>query len=120
MIKLNRVIGPGLLAALVGLSGCLVGGSSQVRHEGNFVADSTLERIEPGKTQQSWVLATLGSPSEKTEVAPNHELWKYSYKEVKNSSGYVFLIFGGCDSKETSGRVFVELEDGVVTKTWRG
>src|SRR5262245_47774979 len=117
---ITRVIGPSLLAAVLGLSGCLVGGSSQVRREGSFVADSTLNRIEPGKTQESWVLATLGHPTEKTEVAPNHELWKYCYKEVKNSSGYIFLIFGGCDSKETSGNVFVELEDGVVTKTWRG
>ena len=117
---LNRFIGLSLIAGLVGLSGCLVGGSSHVRREGSFVADTTLQRIEPGKTQESWVLATLGSPTEKTAVAPNHELWKYSYKEVKNSSGYIFLIFGGCDSKETGGKVFVELQDGVVTKTWRG
>src|SRR5262245_38036865 len=111
---LNRFIGLSLIVGLVSLCGCLVGGRSPVRREGSFVADTTLQRIEPGKTQEAWVLATLGQPTQKTEVAPNHELWKYSYKEVKNSSGYIFLIFGGCDSKETSGKVFVELQDGVV------
>jgi outer membrane protein assembly factor BamE (lipoprotein component of BamABCDE complex) len=120
MIAMTRIIGLVLGMSLLGSSGCLVGGSSSVRRQGSYVADTTLSRIEPGKTQESWVLATLGQPSEKTELAPKHELWKYSYKEVKNSSGYVFLIFGGSDSKETSGKVFVELQDGVVTKTWRG
>jgi outer membrane protein assembly factor BamE (lipoprotein component of BamABCDE complex) len=116
----TRIIGPTLIAGLISLGGCLVGGSSSIKREGTYVADTTLNHIEPGKTEQSWVLATLGQPTEKTEVAPKHELWKYSYKEVKSSSGYVFLIFGGSDRKETNGKVFIELQDGVVTKTWRG
>ena len=120
MLGTNSIIGLGLIAGFMTLSGCLVGGSSEVRQEGSYVADSTLSHIEPGKTNDAWVLATLGNPTEKTELAPNRELWKYRYKEVKSSSGYVFLIFGGSDCKETRGQVFVELQDGVVTKTWRG
>ncbi|HEY7086712.1 MAG TPA: outer membrane protein assembly factor BamE [Tepidisphaeraceae bacterium] len=116
----RRIIGLMVLVGLTGLTGCLVGGSSEVRREGTYVADTTLGNIEPGKTQTSWVLATLGQPSEKTQIDPNRELWKYCYKETRNSSGFVFLIFGGSDSKVTDGRVFIEFQDGVVTKTWRG
>jgi outer membrane protein assembly factor BamE (lipoprotein component of BamABCDE complex) len=109
-----------LLLATVGLNGCLVGTSSDVHREGNYVADATLKSIEPGKTTATWVQATLGEPSERTQVEPKHEIWKYRYREVKDSAGYIFLIFGGNDKKVTTDQVFVEIEDGVVTKTWRG
>ena len=39
--------------------------------------------------------------------------------ERKVSSGAVFLIFGGHDEKETTGRAHVQLKDGVVVKKWR-
>jgi len=118
-------IGKGLfIGAILGLLGmnlgCLFGGSSTVHREGSYVSDSTLSSIQPGKTTQAWVLATLGEPSKKTEIEPGHELWKYDYKEKKESDGYVFLVFAGSGSEVIDGRVFVELKDGVVTKSWRG
>ncbi len=118
-------IGKGLCAAFVAVVvfvniGCLVGGNSTTKREGNYIAESTLQTIEPGKTTKAWILATLGEPTSKTEVEPGHEVWKYSYKETKDSGGYVFLLFAGGDKKITDGNVFVEMKDGTVTKTWRG
>jgi outer membrane protein assembly factor BamE (lipoprotein component of BamABCDE complex) len=117
--------GRGLLTAVavIGLSmsmGCLFGGSSSVKREGSYVAPETLNRIEPGKSKKAYVVALLGQPTEKKEIEPGHELWKYTYKEKAESSGYVFLIFGGSDEKETGGKVFVEFTDDTVSKTWRG
>jgi outer membrane protein assembly factor BamE (lipoprotein component of BamABCDE complex) len=109
-----------LCAGILGLSGCLVGGSSSVHREGSYISEDTLRQVEPGKTSESWVLATLGKPTEKSEIANGYELWKYSYKETKDSNGYVFLLFGGSDQQVTGGKVFVELKNGVVTKCWRG
>jgi hypothetical protein len=79
-----------------------------------------MNTIEPGKTSKAWVLATFGEPTSKQEVEPGHEVWKYSYKETKQSSGYVFLITAGSDKTITGGNVFVEMKDDVVTKSWRG
>ena len=106
--------------ALLATTGCLVGGSSEVKREGNYVSETTLNTIEPGKTGKAWVLATLGEPSSKKEIEPGHELWKYSYKETKEGDGYVFLIFAGSDKNVTGGNVFVEFKDDVVSKSWRG
>ena len=113
----------GISATLLGLAlscGCLVGGNSTVKRDGNYVAESTLDQIEPGKTDKAWVLATLGDPTEKKQLDPGHELWKYAYKETKEGDGYVFLIFAGSGKTITGGNVFVELKDNVVTKSWRG
>ena len=109
-----------IVALSIGLSGCLMGSHTDVRREGTYVSDATLHKIEPGKTSASWVRATLGEPSEKTQIGHGHEVWKYCYKETRDSQGYVFVLFAGSDSRVTDGRVFVELRDGVVTKTWRG
>ena len=110
-----------LLLAVIGLNaGCLVGGSSEVKREGSYVSDQTLNTIEPGKTGKAWVLATLGEPTSKKEIEPGHELWKYSYKETKEGEGYVLFVFGGSDKSETGGHVFVEFKGDTVSKSWRG
>jgi outer membrane protein assembly factor BamE (lipoprotein component of BamABCDE complex) len=118
--KLNRLMLCLVLVALVGLNGCLIGTNTKVERQGTYVAPETLSKIEPGKTPQKWVVATLGEPNEKNEIGESHELWKYSYSETRNTEGYVFLIFGGSDKKVTGGKVFIELEKGVVTRYWRG
>ena len=111
----------GTAGFLLLLGGCLVSASSNEKRSGNYVADTTFSQIEPGKTTAGWVQATLGDPSSKEKVdASNSEIWKYTYTEKKNSSGAVFLIFGGSDSKETTGHAFVEIKDGVVVNKWRG
>jgi outer membrane protein assembly factor BamE (lipoprotein component of BamABCDE complex) len=109
-----------LVAMSIGLAGCLVASDNHVKREGTYIAESTFKQIEPGKTTSAWVLATIGSPSEKTSVDSKHEVWKYSYKETRDSHGAVFLLFAGSDRKVTDGTVFVELQDGVVSKCWRG
>src|SRR5204863_847582 len=97
----------GLFAFIVAvslLSGCLVSATSNEKRTGNYVPESTFSQIELGKTSAGWVQATLGEPSSKNKVeATDTEIWKYSYTERKDSSGAVFLLFGGHDSKETTG-----------------
>ena len=118
-------IGKGLCGAILALAvminlGCLVGGSSTTKREGNYVSQSTLGQIEPGKTSKAWIVGTLGEPTSKVELGPGHELWKYSYKETKQSGGYVFLLYAGGNTNVSDGTVFVEMQNDIVTKTWRG
>ena len=108
----------GLLLALL-TSGCLVTSHSDQKRSGNYVSDSTLNQIEPHRTSASWVCATLGTPSSVDKPDEQTEIWKYRYTERRNSSGAVFLLFAGDDSKETTGTVFVEVRQGVVTRYWR-
>src|SRR6476469_4724735 len=95
-------------------AGCLVTSHSEQKRSGNYVSDSTLSQIEPHRTSASWVRSTLGTPSSVEKPDEQTEIWKYRYTERRNSSGAVFLIFAGDDSKETTGTVFVEVRQGVV------
>ena len=121
MFKSNKWMLLLLSAGLaVGSAGCLIATSSQVHRDGSYVSEETLHKIEPGKTDKAWIVATLGEPTERDQLDPGHEVWKYAYKETRSSSGYVFLIFGGSDHNEKQERVFVEMKDGIVAKSWRG
>jgi outer membrane protein assembly factor BamE (lipoprotein component of BamABCDE complex) len=107
-----------MLCLLTFLPGCLVSSTSNQKTEGNYVPNDTFERIEPGKTTAAWVKATLGEPSSK-DTADDTEVWKYTYTEVREGTGAVFLIFGGTDRKEHQRTAYVEIKDGVVQKKWR-
>ncbi|HWE93348.1 MAG TPA: outer membrane protein assembly factor BamE [Tepidisphaeraceae bacterium] len=100
-------------------AGCLVTAQSEQRQSGNYVADSTFAQVKPGKTA-GFVRATVGQPTKITSVEDGSEVWDYLYTERKESSGAVFLIFGGHDVKETGHHAFVELKNGIVTNAWRG
>jgi len=99
--------------------GCLVSSDTTSRRSGNYISDSTFAQIEPGKTTAAWVKATIGPPTSISTV-DNMEIWKYTYVERKESSGAVFLVFGGHNENETDHTAFVQIKDGVVVKAWRG
>ena len=108
------------VAVLAGAGGCLVASDTHQSRTGTYVADTTFSQIKPGKTTEGWVRGTLGSPSSETKLDDGTKLWKYTYTERRESSGAVFLIFGGHDEKEQAHTAFVELKDGLVTNAWRG
>ena len=122
----SRHVGFAVLFWLIGIAlslmpmGCLVTSHSSETHGGNYVSDNTFAQIKPGQTTPVWVKATLGDPSKVTKMDDGTELWDYTYSEQKESSGAVFLIFGGSDTKESTGHAFVEFKNGVVTRAWRG
>ena len=105
---------------LSGTVGCLVTSNSSQHRSGNYVADTTFDQIRPGQTTEGWVDATLGKPTSVSRLDDGTEIWKYSYTERHDSSGSVFLIFGGSNSDEKTHTAFVEIKDGVVRKAWRG
>lgn len=112
-----------LAAALLlplGGGGCLVTSDSSERRSGNYVADATFNQIRPGQTTEGWVDATLGKPTSISRLDDGTEIWKYAYTERRDSSGAVFLIFGGSSSEERAHTAFVEIKDGIVRKAWRG
>ena len=108
-----------LLTALAAMTGCLVTASSQTTHNGKQVSQETFAQVKPGTTTIGWVEATLGSPTSKSKIGDD-EVWKYVYTEHTDSSGAIFLIFGGSGSSEKSETAFIEFKDGIVINKWRG
>ena len=108
-----------MAALAVGGGGCLFGSDSTVRRTGVDVPQATFEQIAPGTTTTAWVAATLGEPTARHRDGRD-QVWTYAYTEHVDSSGYVFLIFGGSNTTETTRRAFVEFQDGVVVRKWRG
>src|SRR3954469_22310771 len=104
-----------LLGACLLLTGCLVMSHNEKKVEGNYVAESTFNQIESGKTTAAWVKATLGEPTSKSKIeGDGGEIWKYSYTERKEGYGAIFLIFGGHNEEQRTASAFVEVKDGVV------
>jgi hypothetical protein len=99
-------------AILLLLGGCLILDNSETTHKGVAVAPDTF-------ATSAWVVATLGEPSSKNKT-DGDEVWKYVYTEHTDSSGAIFLIFGGSSSNEKTETTFIEFKDGVVVNKWRG
>jgi outer membrane protein assembly factor BamE (lipoprotein component of BamABCDE complex) len=108
-----------ILLSLAALPGCLVSSTSQTKTTGANIASGTFDQIKPGATTVGWVHATLGDPTSKS-VDGNDEVWKYTYTERTDSTGAVFLVFGGASTSEKTYTTFIEFKDGVVTNKWRG
>jgi outer membrane protein assembly factor BamE (lipoprotein component of BamABCDE complex) len=109
----------GLTVGLAATPGCLFSAHSDTTYTGTNVSQSTFAQIKPGSTTIGWVHATLGEPNSKTKDGDD-EVWKYTYTEHTDSSGAVFLIFGGSSSSEKTNTVFIEFKNGVVINKWRG
>ena len=115
--SLYRFVLIGLMS--IAFTGCLITHESETTHKGTSVAPATFAQIQPGKTTIGWVQATLGEPSSRTNT-DGDIVWKYIYTEHTDSSGAIFLIFGGSTSNEKSETTFIEFKDGIVTNKWRG
>ena len=100
-------------------NGCLVTSNAQEQRSGNYIADSTFDQIRPHETTAAWVEATLGKPTSIAKLDDGTEIWKYTYSVRKESSGSVFLIFGGSNANEVDHTAFVQIKDGLVAKAWR-
>jgi outer membrane protein assembly factor BamE (lipoprotein component of BamABCDE complex) len=113
---------PARLAAAVVLglaaTGCLIGSETHTQQEGRRISQETLDRIRPGNSEE-YVRALLGEPSSRTPVEGGLQVWKWQYRTVKRTEGAVFLLVSSDQKVEEAGAVFVEFENGLVTRTWR-
>ena len=107
------------LSALMSTTGCLISGDHHETTSGTQVSDATFNRIKPNQTSEDWVRATLGPPTSDNSLRDGGRILKYVYTERHESSGAVFLIFGGHDEKQIDHTAFIELHNGLVTNAWR-
>ena len=64
----RMLMGLTAVAFAVMTTGCLVVTGSSYHESGVKVTRTTLDRLELGTTTEAWVIATLGEPTERTEV----------------------------------------------------
>jgi outer membrane protein assembly factor BamE (lipoprotein component of BamABCDE complex) len=107
-----------LLAIAITIPGCLIGSSTKTSTEGTPISETTLRQITPGSSPEH-VLNLLGHPAVKTTGGDGTEVWKWSYRESKKTSGSFFLIVSSETQTDTEGRVYVSFRDGRVVETWR-
>ena len=107
------------LACTTVLPGCLINSSNSTSISGRYIGPNTLSQIEPGKSREDFVVATLGTPTTKTTLEDGSQVWRYEYRKRTQSSGRVFLLLDSDNFTEKDGAVYVILRDGIVEKTWR-
>jgi hypothetical protein len=100
-------------------AGCLIASDSHETTSGVKVSDATFNRIKPNETSEEWVRATLGPATSDTSLKDGGRIMKWIYTEKRESSGAIFLIFGGHSEKKTDHTAFVEVHNGIVTNAWR-
>jgi len=107
-----------VIGTLLPAAGCFIWNSDvSYGDKGAPLSGSTLKQVECGQTTKTWVLATLGEPSEQSTTEAGVELLKYKYsKSQENNVVVPFLIVN--DEKKNEQTVFFEVKDGVVQKYW--
>jgi hypothetical protein len=120
----HSVVRRALLAAALAFlpaltAGCLIAADSHETTSGIKVSDATFNRIKPNETSEEWVRATLGPATTDTSLKDGGRIMKWTYTEKHESSGAVFLIFGGHSEKKINHTAYVEVHNGVVTNAWR-
>ena len=119
-LSLRRALIAAALALLPLTSGgCLIAADSHESTSGVKVSDATFNRIKPNETSEEWVRATLGPATADTALKDGGRIMKWSYTEKRESSGAIFLIFGGHSEKKINHTAYVEFHNGIVTNAWR-
>lgn len=100
--------------------GCLITSGKSIEESGVQITDASLNQIEIGTTSEAWLRATLGEPSDITEVedTPNLRVLRYDHIVTKKDGGTVFLIFAGGSKTEKVTRTYFETTDGYVSRYW--
>lgn len=107
-------------AALSPLAGCsIVSSDNHVSYTGNYVASDTFGRVKVGESTPSYVEATLGEPTSKTDLEDGSSIWRWDYIVRRSGEGSVLLVFDGESSSEKKHSSYVQFADGVATKKWR-
>ncbi len=116
----RRILGTALLAAgALAAPACVISAGSDTEVSGQYVSQTTLDRIEPGK-DKAYVLALIGEPSSKSKLDDGTEIWKWRYTEKKRSHGHLIFIFDTDSKTETRHLSYVEFgSDGKVVKSWQ-
>jgi hypothetical protein len=116
-----RLIVTGVLCGSVSvMGGCLITSENHEEESGVKVSGATLSKVQTGETTESWLVATLGEPTERACVneATGVQILRYDHCVQQESEGTVLFLFAGDSSKTSVSRTYFEVTNGVVTRYW--
>ncbi|MCC5022552.1 MAG: hypothetical protein J6386_07030 [Candidatus Synoicihabitans palmerolidicus] len=127
MKSVLRFFSPRLRFALPVMAGLLLLGPGcaviqsheEVRYSGRSVESSTLDRLQPGKTTEAWLRATLGEPSRVEDVGGKTRILSYDSTKIKKVDAKLLFVFDTSSHVELDQTVFIEFEDGVLVRYWK-
>ncbi|MEX0875969.1 MAG: hypothetical protein WD114_00795 [Phycisphaerales bacterium] len=108
-----------LLALPLAIPGCLISSNKSTRIDGAYVHPGTVTQIRLHQTTAAETEEIMGAPSFKNTHDDGAETWTWNWTESKDSSGSLFLVFGGSSEKTVTESVHVQFKNGVVVKKWR-
>ena len=108
-----------LAATIIGLlPGCLLATNSNTTHQGRYISETTLAKVQPGATKAE-VAAHLGSPSEQSSSPEGREVWKWEYEATTTRRCTFLLIVTSARKTRSTHAVHAEFEGDRLVRTWR-
>lgn len=98
------------------LPGCL-SFSTDISTSGAVVDEGDRDLLTPGKTNRQAVIELLGNPSRSVQTNDTTEILTYR-STVHHKSRACLVLLNAREEKRYLNSFHVELQDGVVTRTW--
>lgn len=112
-----------LAASTLVLPGCLVTSSNATSYSGNHIEPGADRSVVLGQTTTAGAVQILGEPTSRTDVevinGTTYETLTWRWSKRTQSSGSVFLIFGGSSDTTRESALHIEFVDGVASKKRR-
>jgi hypothetical protein len=93
----------------------------QVEHQGTYVSEALMQRIQIGITDAEWIIAVVGEPDSRHPMSDGTEIWKWVYRPVAAQQPLVDVL--GTDDRRPDPQpitAYVRLREGIVVDKWRG
>ncbi len=107
------------LTTLAVLPGCLVTSRNSSSFSGNRVDPGEESQVVLFQTSPDQAAAILGEPTTRAHNDAGEEVLTWRWTRQAESSGSVFLIFGGSSSTTQEHALNIAFREGVAVRRWR-
>lgn len=116
--KFNPAAATLIVVSMLTSTGCLVTSTNSSSYSGDRIEPGSDREVVLGQTTPDQAIAILGEPTTRVGEGINETLtWRWT--ERTQSSGAVFLIFGGSSDSTHKKALHIAFENGVAVKRWR-
>ena len=106
-------------STLAASTGCLVTSNNSSSYSGNRVEPGDERLVTLHKTTPDQAAEILGEPTTRSMNDKGEEVLTWTWTKRSQSSGSVFLIFGGSSGTTDEHSRHLAFRDGVAVRKWR-
>lgn len=117
----RAVIAGAVFFFLLTPAGCvnLISSSRHQSITGAYVEPRDTARVFIGRTTPEQTAELLGQPTKRATNDDGSELWTWSWRQERSSSGGVFLLGHGSNEETLQKSFHVLFEDGAAARKWQ-